>query len=410
MVNSPQSVTPSGGPAVNALASWWSELVASPGDPALIDAGHKGELLVAGVRFWTFLAVLLSPLLALLQAPTRRENIIALVATGAGLVVSGLILRTLQRGQGIRHLAVATTVFDVSLVSLTQFLYLAQGLPSVAVNSRTTFVAYFVAIGCTCLRWDPRLCLISGALAVAQYSAISIGAYNAWQPGAESVITHGQFVVGQQAGRVVLLAAFTAMCLAIIQQSRRLRFSSTHDALTRLMNRAYFEERLGDELSRAGRHEIPVCVAILDVDDFKIVNDTHGHLAGDAALRVVANVLRRSVRRTDLVGRWGGDEFAIAFPETRLAEAFGKLEQLRHDIESHTIVLSTGGEVRLTITGGLAASRLDGDTLKEIVASADKRLLEAKRAGRNRILTSTTDRALSGDWRAVVQAMGGESA
>lgn len=409
MVNSPQSITPNGEPAVGSLASWWSELVALPADPALIDAGHKGELLVAGVRFWTLLAVLLSPVIALLQAPTRLENIIALVACGAGLVVAGLVLRALQRGQTIRHLAVTTTVFDVSLVSLTQFLYLAQGLPSVAANSRTTFMAYFVAIGSTCLRWDPRLCIISGSLAVVQYSGIAIGAGIAWHPDVESVITHGQYVVGQQAGRVVLLVAFTIMCLAIIQQSRRLRFSSTHDALTRLMNRAYFEERLADELSRAGRHEIPVCVAVLDVDDFKVVNDTHGHLAGDAALRVVANVLRRSVRRTDLVGRWGGDEFAIAFPETRLAEAFGKLEQLRHDIESHTIVLSTGGEVRLTITGGLAASRMDGTTLKEIVAAADLRLLEAKRAGRNRILTSSADRALSGDWSAVVQALGGES-
>lgn len=408
MVNSPQSVTPNGGPAVNAIASWWSEMVTPPGDPALIDAGHKGEVLVAGVRFWTFLAVLLSPIITIVQEPTRRENVIALVVCGAGLVVSGVILRTLQRGTPIRHLAVATTVFDVSLVSLTQFLYLVQGMPSVAANSRTTFMAYFVAIGGTCLRWDPRLCVIAGSLAVVQYVGISTGAYFTWDPSIESVVTHGQYVVGQQAGRVVLLMAFTTLCLAIIQQSSRLRFSSTHDSLTRLMNRAYFEERLADELSRAGRHEIPVCVAVLDVDDFKIVNDTHGHLAGDAALRVVASVLRRSVRRTDLVGRWGGDEFAIAFPETRLAEAFGKLEQLRHDIESHTIVLSTGGEVRLTISGGLAASRIDGTSVKEIVASADHRLLEAKRAGRNRIITSSTDRALSGDWSAVVQAMGSE--
>jgi diguanylate cyclase (GGDEF)-like protein len=401
MVNS----TPNGGPAVHSIASWWREMVASPGDPALIDAGHKGELLVAGVRFWTFFALLLSPLITMVQEPHRRENVIALVVCGVGLVVSGIILRTLQRGTPIRHLAVATTVFDVSLVSLTQLLYLVQGMPAVAANSRTTFTAYFVAIGGTCLRWDPRLCVIAGSLAVVQYTGISLGAYVAWDPTLETVITHGQYVMGQQAGRVVVLMAFTMLCLSIIQQSSRLRFSSTHDSLTRLMNRAYFEERLADELSRAGRHEIPVCVAVLDVDDFKIVNDTHGHLAGDAALRVVATVLRRSVRRTDLVARWGGDEFAIAFPETRLAEAFGKLEQLRHDIQSHTIVLSTGGEVHLTITGGIAASRVDGTTVKEIVASADQRLLDAKRAGRNRILASTTDRAASGDWSAVVDTI-----
>ncbi|MCC6319166.1 MAG: GGDEF domain-containing protein [Gemmatimonadaceae bacterium] len=399
-------MTPSSAPTINGLRGWWGDLMFAPDDPALIDAGHRGELLVAGVRFWTLLAVLLSPVITILQAPTRSENVIALVATGAGLIVAGLTLRALQLGQRIRHLAVATTVFDVSLVSLTQFLYLTQGLASVAANSRTTFAAYFVAIGSTCLRWDPRLCLISGALAVAQYGLIVGGAFYTWDPTAESVVTHGQLVLGQQAGRIVLLAAFTILCLAIIQQSRRLRFSSTHDALTRLMNRAYFEERLTDELSRASRHEIPVCVAVLDVDAFKSVNDTHGHAGGDAALRVVASVFRRSVRRTDLVCRVGGDEFAIAFPETRLAEAFGKLEQLRHDIESHTIVLSTGGEIRLTVSGGLAASRLDGTSYKEIVHAADKRLLEAKRAGRNRVHTSSSHRVLSGDWRAVVTHIG----
>lgn len=410
-VTSLSPITPSGAPAVRSLYDWWRELFGQAADAALIDAGHEGELLVARVRYWTFVAVLFSPLLTLLNEPDRLENYIALVAAGAGLVVAKLILRALEQGRVIRRVALITTVFDVTLVSLTQVLYLVEGLPSVAANSRTTFLAYFVAIACTCLRWDARLCLLAGFLAVAEYLGIALWASVAWpastaDPAYLSVVTHGTFLWGQQAGRVVFLIAFTILCLAIIQQSMRLRFSSTHDALTRLMNREYFEERLEVELSRAARHEIPVCVALVDVDHFKSVNDSWGHGAGDAALRVVAQVLRRSLRRSDLVGRWGGEEFAIAFPETRVAEAFGKLEQLRMDIASHTIVLSTGGEIHLTISGGIAASRQDGTTVREILSAADSRLLAAKRSGRNRIHADPPGRKASGDWRAVVQTTG----
>jgi diguanylate cyclase (GGDEF)-like protein len=154
------------------------------------------------------------------------------------------------------------------------------------------------------------------------------------------------------------------------------------------------------------RHESPFCIALLDIDHFKRVNDQYGHEAGDAALRLVATVLRRSLRRTDLVARWGGEEFAIAFPETRLAEAFGKLEQLRLDIASHTVVLSTGGQVRLTLSGGLAAARHDGRSLVELVAAADGRLMEAKREGRNRIKAATPADNPSGVWRAIVKVGG----
>lgn len=405
-MKSPLSVTPGSTASVDTLAAWWRDLFSGSGDPALTTAGHQGELLVARVRFWTFVAVVCSPLITLVQAPNRRENAIALGVTTAGLGLAWVILRMLVRGHTLRNVAFLTTILDVSLVSLTQALYLFDGLPSVAVNSRTTFLAYFVAIACTCLRWDPRLCLISGGLAVTQYAGIVLGASATWNPLASDVLSHGEFSAGQQAGRLVFLVAFTILCLAIIQQSRRLRFGSTHDTLTRLMNRAYFEERLADELSRAARHEIPVCVALIDIDHFKAVNDSQGHAAGDAALRVVAGVLRRSLRRSDLIARWGGEEFAIAFPETRLAEAFGKLEQLRLDIASHTIVLSTGGELRLTISGGLAASRLDGTTFRELLDAADMRLLEAKRAGRNRVHAAPPVRGNSGDWRAEVHAEG----
>jgi diguanylate cyclase (GGDEF)-like protein len=297
----------------------------------------------------------------------------------------------------------ATSLFDVTIVSATMLSYLLQGMPSVTVNGRTTFLAYFIAIGAACLRWDPRICLTAGVTAVVQYTGLVAAAWQTWPDvRTDDVLRFGQFQPGLQFGKLMLLVIFTFLCVVIVHQSRRLRISATHDPLTGLMNRAYFEERLGDELSRAGRHETPLCVALVDIDHFKRVNDTHGHPAGDAALRVVGRVLRRSLRRTDLVSRWGGEEFAIAFPETRLAEAVGKLEQLRLDVASHAISLSTGAELQLTISAGVAATRLDGVSLREIVDAADARLLEAKRAGRNRTVAGQPARAVSGEWRATV--------
>ena len=346
---------------------------------------------------------MLVPIVVLLTSQPRAENISSLVATIVASVSSLAILAYVRRGPTRATLPLATSLFDVTLVSATQVSYLVQGLPSVAIHSRTTFLAYFVAIAAACLRWDPRICLTAGVAAMAQYLGIVVAAWRVWpQTRTDDVEVFGSLVMGHQFGRVIMLAVFTFVCVIIVHQSLKLRISATHDSLTRLMNRAFFEERLADELARAARHDIPVCVAVLDVDHFKSVNDSHGHAAGDAALHVVAQVLRRSLRRTDLIARWGGEEFAIAFPETRLPEAYGKLEQLRMDIASHTIVLSTGGEVRLTISGGLAVSQLDGASLRQVVDAADARLMEAKRAGRNRVHAAAPARGPSGDWRAVV--------
>ncbi|MEP7380040.1 MAG: GGDEF domain-containing protein [Gemmatimonadota bacterium] len=144
---------------------------------------------------------------------------------------------------------------------------------------------------------------------------------------------------------MIFLGAFIMRCSATVRQALQLRIPSMHDALTKGMNRGFFEERLQDELARAVRSGEPLCVALLDIDHYKSVNDEHGHAAGDAALQVVASVLRRWLRCRDLVARWGGEEFAIAFPHTRVPEAFGKLEQRRLDIASHTIVLPSGAPV-----------------------------------------------------------------
>ena len=327
------------------------------------------------------------PITGLLLDPRRREYLIPLLAAFVGLSVALVVLRALLAGQRPPRLALFTSLFDVTLISATQMGYLFQGMPSVAANSRTTFLAYFIALGATCLRWDLRLCLLTGGMALAQYAIIAIAAGVTWpSTPTPDVLAFGGFDVGSQLGRLIFLASFVVICAAIIRQSIRLRITSTHDALTGLNNRAYFEERMQEELQRARRSGRALALALVDVDHFKSVNDEHGHEAGDVALRQVAGVLRAAVRTSDLVARWGGEEFAIAFPETTPDDAYRKVDLLRAAVAANSLVLPIGTLVRLTVSAGVSAAPFDGDALRDLFLAADESLLEAKETGRDRVV------------------------
>jgi diguanylate cyclase (GGDEF)-like protein len=365
----------------------WSHLLGSTSDPALIDAGAVGELVVARVRVGLMVALCTVPVAGLLLNPKRKEYLIALLATAVGLVVAVVVLRVLLAGKRPSRLALFTSLFDVTLISATQMAYLLQGMPSVAANSRTTFLAYFIALGATCMRWDLRLCLVTGGMALVQYATIAIAAGMKWPSvPTPDVVAFGGFDAAQQFGRLIFLGSFVVICAAIIRQSIRLRITSTHDALTGLNNRAFFEERMQEELQRARRSGRALALALVDVDRFKSVNDEYGHEAGDVALRQVANVLRQSVRQSDLVARWGGEEFAIAFPETTPDDAFRKVDLLRAAVAAHSLAFPNGASVRLTVSAGVSAAPFDGDALRDLFLAADECLLEAKETGRDRVV------------------------
>lgn len=382
---------------------FWHNLLSLPRDGAIVDAGVSGEQLVARVRLISTIALLAVPILALMSGLDRPENRMALGASVFGCIASVIIILIVRRPTLPRGIAYSTSLFDVTLVSLTHVGYLMQGLPSTAANSRTTFLAYFLAIGATCLRWDPRVTLAAGLVAMLQYSGVSTAAKVIWPAATtDDVLMFGRFLGAQQAGRVMILAIFTGMCVAIVQRSMRLRISSTHDPLSGLMNRAYLEERVANDIARSRRTGTPLCIAVLDVDNFKTINDRFGHEIGDTALRILGGVLRRAIRRSDLAGRWGGEEFVIALPDTWLPEAFGKVEQLRLEVASHVIVLPGGEELRLTVSGGLADTHADGQTVEDLINAADTRMLQAKREGRNRVVVGSPVAARSGAWRVVI--------
>jgi len=169
--------------------------------------------------------------------------------------------------------------------------------------------------------------------------------------------------------------------------AERLRELSVLDGLTRLLNRRAIFERLSEEIERARRYRLPLSVVLCDFDYFKRINDRFGHLVGDAVLREGSAVLRKSLRTTDLLGRYGGEEFLAVLPQVDLEAACQAAERLRRDMAAHTLSVATNPLQRITASFGVAAlSELAGRTAAdELVAIADRRLYEAKAAGRDRV-------------------------
>lgn len=156
--------------------------------------------------------------------------------------------------------------------------------------------------------------------------------------------------------------------------------NAERDFLTRLANRGAFERRAAHMLTVAQRYGHPLSLVMVDVDHFKQLNDTLGHPAGDAVLQDFATVLNRVSREADLVGRWGGEEFAIVLPQTGAADAQILAERVRVAIEQHAFPHEAG----VTVSLGVAGMARD-DTLSDLTARADGALYRAKRAGRNRV-------------------------
>jgi diguanylate cyclase (GGDEF)-like protein/PAS domain S-box-containing protein len=165
-----------------------------------------------------------------------------------------------------------------------------------------------------------------------------------------------------------------------------LRQLATRDSLTGASNRRQFMELAGREMDRARRYARPVGLLMLDIDRFKRINDTYGHPAGDEVLRALVACVGNSLRRTDVLGRVGGEEFAVLLPETGEPEARQIAERIRSDVE-RLVVRYENLELRLTISIGLAVAQ--GETaLDALLKLSDDALYEAKRTGRNRVVAA----------------------
>jgi diguanylate cyclase (GGDEF)-like protein len=185
---------------------------------------------------------------------------------------------------------------------------------------------------------------------------------------------------------VVFLASFMALTLALLhdvldQESNLART----DPITEVNNARGFGEQLAAEMARSRRYGRPFSVAYIDLDDFKQVNDRLGHETGDSLLRLVGSTIRAAIRESDTVGRLGGDEYAVVFPETGAEAAIGVGEKLIGALTK----LSDSGDWRISASVGIVTYSVPPETSDEVLGRADDLMYQAKRAGKGRVIAAT---------------------
>ena len=318
---------------------------------------------------------------------TYEEWLWAAVGTG---VVQGILLFVAYRGldrhiPGDPHFLYTPLIGALALMVLYMFL-----APEMRVM---ILFGWFVAL--------LFMAGLGGFRAVVSLSALITAGY----VGIAWILHQGGYPLsmafeGAVAGSVFFISVYAGVVFERLRAERRemrdlrLRLAdmALTDPLTQLPNRRHFEEVLRAELDRVRRYGGNCSVAIADVDFFKHYNDKLGHLAGDRALRELADVMRRELRLHDMVARFGGEEFSMIMINAGKDESFPILERIRAEVEDHPFrqrdIQPTG---RLTISAGLAAFPDDGTTYEEILGQADEALYAAKHAGRNQVWVAGED-------------------
>jgi diguanylate cyclase (GGDEF)-like protein len=235
-----------------------------------------------------------------------------------------------------------------------------RDLPSVALRlfgaSVLLALVAFVSIGPDVMsRWPLTATLLA---------LVAVGA-------AYSLANSGQ----QRSAQVAVERAYSGH---LEELSQRLRNMAYRDAVTGLFNHRYFREQLGHELERSVRYAQPLSLVLLDMNNFKEINDRYGHFMGDRFLGLVGEVIERGVRSSDVGARYGGDEFVIILPSTTRQEAEAAAEKLAAGVANCAAMTATGETVQLGICFGVATCPFDARTPSDLIEAADARLYEAK--------------------------------
>jgi diguanylate cyclase (GGDEF)-like protein len=197
-----------------------------------------------------------------------------------------------------------------------------------------------------------------------------------------------QSLTNEQQQLIGMFADTIALAITNLRLYEKLHFQSIRDGLTGLYNRRFLEESLDYELRRAIRLNKPLCVVMLDMDHFKRFNDTFGHGAGDILLKEFGQMLIGQSRQSDILCRYGGEEFALILPETTTNEALDYADRLRQQVKQLNIIHHDRALGTVTISVGIAAFPINGQNPHSLIEAADKALYTAKHAGRDRAIVA----------------------
>ncbi|MBI3716701.1 MAG: GGDEF domain-containing protein [Betaproteobacteria bacterium] len=368
----------------------WRRLWKGP-DPAMLVAGGEGERQVAVVRMIVVAFLLITPIYRLVRNPGNAEVVWGFVVTLLAMFFAVFIHVYLRHRNYRPWLGFLSTCVDGSLVSSALLLFVIVGSPLDGVNDKVTFEVYFLVLMAISLRQDRRICLLAGGLIVLQYGLLFAYVDSHYDLNALYLkdATNGSYSAADQWTRIILLGSAVLVSYAYVARSETLVNRAIHDPMTGLLNRGFFEDLFHFEIDRAYRYRYLFAVVVVDADHFKRINDTHGHLAGDVVLKALAKALRDNVRESDMVVRYGGEEFVLLLQQTGAAAALEKVEALRAAIETLAVVPPGAGQpIHVTVSAGIAIYPDDGDIAHILLSCADQRLLEAKQSGRNRVIGS----------------------
>ncbi|MGE3473858.1 MAG: diguanylate cyclase [Vicinamibacterales bacterium] len=359
--------------------------VAGWGDPISRDLSRSGDLFVAQFRLGLLVLLSFIPLTTSFVNPGQVENWLGLFSIGVALAFAVWFERLAGRAVPPAWLGFATSQFDVLIISLGFVSFILAGRPIVASNSLVHYSMYFVALAGTGLRYDPRVCLAAGGAALLEYGAV-VTWVGLFEPDAWRVSpVYGVFQWDSQVSRLQLIAVATIIQTAVVVRSRAFWLDSMRDHLTGLFNRGFFDESFSRLLQVDPALRAPFTVALIDLDDFKSVNDRYGHAAGDDALRFAARRLREAFRDGDVIARYGGEEFAVLIQADR-ETAVARLDAWRAGLHAERRI------PRLSASVGAASVPQDGES-RRLLELADRRLYAAKAAGRNRLVADGPEAA-----------------
>jgi two-component system, cell cycle response regulator len=360
------------------------EFLKAETDQTLLRARRSGERIVATLRLALVVILVAINLFAL---GTGAVRVLQLGVSAGALAYAGILYLWASKSTS-PWLPWVSSALDVTLTSVGLAMFLITGTPLGLMNNRVLFEVYFVAIANSALRYDWRLCAFTATLAFAEFLGLSSYTISHWDLSslhADDVYSPVRHVV-----RFFLLAAAGASAVAVARWARHLRLMVGTDELTGLSQRRPFLERVEEQLASPSPRGRSLSIAILDIDEFKKFNDAFGHLSGDRALQLLAERLRAAVRATDLVARFGGEEFVVAFPGMEVGQAVLRVEALR--VKLAQVPIPVEGVIhRLTMSAGVGSWPVDGGTFTEVLAQADARLYEAKRRGRNCVVGPAPD-------------------